>query len=123
MFLALKEMKHAKARFIMIGVIIMLIAWLVFILSGLGNGLSTLSAATMKNLDADYFVYEEGTDGKIMKTKVSADVQDDLATMDGVKATSPFGQSTVVVFKQGLDEDSAPKDDIMFMGIEASSFI
>lgn len=33
MFLAIKEMKHAKKRFMMIGAIIMLIAWLVFILS------------------------------------------------------------------------------------------
>ena len=31
MFLAIKEMKHSKTRFALIGAIIMLIAWLVFI--------------------------------------------------------------------------------------------
>ena len=123
MFLALKEMKQSKARFIMIGAIIMLIAWLVFILSGLGNGLSTLSAATMKNLDADYFVYEEGTEGKIMKTKVSADLQAEIQAFDNVKATSPFGQSTVVVFKKGENEKTATKEDIAFLGVEAGGFI
>ena len=60
MFLALKELKHGKFRFTMIGLIIVLIAWLVFILSGLGNGLSTLSAATIKNWEAEHVVYEEG---------------------------------------------------------------
>ena len=123
MFLALKEMKQAKARFLMIGAIIMLIAWLVFILSGLGNGLATLSAATMKNLNADYFVYEEGSEGKIMKTKVSADLQADIQAMDNVKATSPLGQSTVVVYKKGENEVSATKEDIAFLGIEAGGFI
>ena len=48
MFLALKELKHAKLRYTLMSIIIVLIAWLVFILSGLGNGLSTLSAATVK---------------------------------------------------------------------------
>ena len=53
MFLAIREFKYAKLRFIMIGLILVLISWLVFILSGLGNGLSTLSAATFKNMNAD----------------------------------------------------------------------
>ncbi|PRX38562.1 hypothetical protein CLV97_14810 [Planifilum fimeticola] len=35
MFLALRELKHAKFRFFMIGMILLLISWLVFILSGL----------------------------------------------------------------------------------------
>ena len=44
----------------MIGAILMMISWLVFIyLSGLGNGLSTLSAATFKNMDAQYVVFED----------------------------------------------------------------
>lgn len=59
MFLALKELKHAKFRYAMMTAIIVLIAWLVFILSGLGNGLSTLSAATLKNIDTEYVTYEE----------------------------------------------------------------
>lgn len=122
MFLALREMKHSRARFILIGIIIMLIAWLVFILSGLGNGLSTLSAATMKNIDAEYFVYEEGSEGKIMKTKISGDLQEDLKKVDGVKDTAPFGQSTVVITKKGEDED-AVKGDATFAGINAGSFI
>lgn len=92
MFLAIKEMKHSKTRFAMIGAIIMLIAWLVFILSGLGNGLSTLAAATMKNIDGDLFVYEEGSEAAMMKTEVAEGQQLD--------ANDPFG----VVIDESLHE-------------------
>ena len=122
MFLAIKEMKHSKLRFSMIGAIIMLIAWLVFILSGLGNGLSSLAAATMKNIDAEYFIYEEGTGGKIMKTKVSGDIKDDIIGKYGVEDAALLGQSTVVVYKKGADS-SVEKDDVTLLGIEAGGFI
>lgn len=48
MFLAVREIMHSKTKFSMIIVIFVLLAWLVFILSGLGNGLSTLAAAVFK---------------------------------------------------------------------------
>lgn len=122
MFLALKEMKHAKTRFMMIGAIIMLIAWLVFILSGLGNGLSSLAAATMKNIDGDYFIYEEGSGGSMMKTKVSGDIAEDVKGQYGVDEAALFGQSTIIVYKEGADE-SLEKNDVAFIGVEAGKFI
>lgn len=60
MFLALKELRHSKTRFLMIAIIFVLISWLVFILSGLGNGLSTLAASAFKTMRADYVVFEQG---------------------------------------------------------------
>lgn len=122
MFLAIKEMKHSKLRFGMIGAIIMMIAWLVFILSGLGNGLASLAAATMKHMDADYFIYEEGTGGKIMKTKVSGELAENVVGQYGVEAAALFGQSTVVVHHKGADS-SVEKDDVALLGIEAGNFI
>lgn len=61
MFLAMKELMHSKMRFLMIVIIFVLLAWLVFILSGLGNGLSTLATSTFKNMKADYVVFEQGS--------------------------------------------------------------
>lgn len=121
MFLALKEMKYAKTRFIMIGAIIMLIAWLVFILSGLGNGLSSLAASTMKNIDGDFFIYEEGSGGQMMKTRVSGDIAADVKGKYGVDEAAVFGQSTIIVYKEGTDETK--KNDVTFIGIEPGKFI
>lgn len=95
MFLAIKELKHAKKRFMMIGSIIMLIAWLVFILSGLGNGLSTLAAATMKNIDGELFIYEEGSAATMMKTKVEGKIADDEEGKYGVFSFINFFGSTI----------------------------
>ena len=122
MFLALKEMKHAKARFVMIGTIIMLIAWLVFVLSGLGNGLTSLAAATMKNIDADYFIYEAGSDGEIMNTKVSGAIKEDLLALDEVEDATLMGQSSTAIYLSGKDATEG-KTDVTFMGIEAGGFI
>ena len=119
MFLAIKEMKHAKKRFVMIGSIIMLIAWLVFILSGLGNGLSTLAAATMKNIDGDLFIYEEGSAATMMKTKVEGKIADDVEGKYGVTEAAQFGQSTINV----KSPDGKSKNDVAFLGIDPGKFI
>lgn len=124
MFLAIKEMKHSKTRFGMIGAIIMLIAWLVFILSGLGNGLSSLAAATMKNMDGDLFIYEEGSEGTMMKTKVSGSIADDMEGKYGVKEAAKFGQSTIIVQNETEAAANAKeKDDVAFIGVEPGKFI
>lgn len=122
MFLAIKEMKHSKTRFAMIGAIIMLIAWLVFILSGLGNGLSTLAAATMKNIDGDLFIYEEGSEAAMMKTKVAGTIADDVEGRYGVDNAAKFGQSTIIVQNEVVS-DSKEKNDVTFAGIEPGKFI
>lgn len=122
LFLAIKEMKHSKTRFAMIGAIIMLIAWLVFILSGLGNGLSSLAAATMKNIDGDLFIYEEGSAAAMMKTKVSGSIADDVEGKYGVDEAAKFGQSTIIV-RNEKSADEQEKNDVTFIGIEPGKFI
>ena len=68
MFLALKELKHSKGKFIMIGLIIVFISWLVFVLAGLGTGLSDLATSTLKYAEADYVIFEEETDFSFSKS-------------------------------------------------------
>ena len=58
MFLALRELQHSYLRYLLLGVIITLIAWLAFLLSGLANGLSTDNASTVQRMPADYFVFK-----------------------------------------------------------------
>lgn len=97
MFLALKELKHGKLRFTMIGLIIILIAWLVFILSGLGNGLSTLSAATIKNWEAEHVVYENGAGATFSKSLLSQSLQSKIEAQPGVEEVAPFSQSVIAI--------------------------
>lgn len=122
MFLALKELRHSKTRFLMIAIIFVLISWLVFILSGLGNGLSTLAASTFKTMKADYVVFEQGSKASMSKSLLSNDLSAELTEMPNVTAVSPMGTMMASAIKGNstLNED---KVDIAIIGIEPGSFL
>ncbi|RLQ93650.1 ABC transporter permease [Falsibacillus albus] len=122
MFLAIKELKHSKFRYLMMSIIIILIAWLVFILSGLGNGLSTLSAATIKNLHANYVVYEKSAGATFNKSIISSDVIDEVRKNKNVKHAAGFGSSVASISKEKTN-DNNQKTDVALLGINAGSFI
>src|SRR5690606_2583176 len=122
MFLATRELKHAKWRFAMIAMILILISWLVFILSGLGNGLSTLSAATFQNMDAEYVVFEEGSRHSMSRSVISENRIEDLIANDQVEDAAAMGSHVAVVLKEGMKDDSE-KIDVSILGIEPGSFL
>ena len=122
MYLALKELKHGLLRFTMIGIILVLISWLVFILSGLGNGLSTLAGASFKNMETDYVVYEKGSQNSMTKSLFSADLSDELIDFSGVEDASPMGHSMATVLK-GDTTAKEEKSDIAILAVEPGSFL
>ncbi|WP_438433678.1 ABC transporter permease [Gorillibacterium sp. sgz500922] len=123
MYLALKELKRNKTRFFMIGIIFVLIAWLVFILSGLGNGLASLAASTFKTMDANYVVFEKGSQHSMGKSLLSAEILPEVSEIPGVKAASPMGSAMATALKSdGADSDDG-KVDIALIGIEPGSFL
>lgn len=106
----------------MIGFIIVLIAWLVFILSGLGNGLATLSAASFKNMDADYVVFEEGSRSSMSRSLISESLISELEQQPNVKAASPMGASSGTLLKESTNNE-VEKIDITILGVEPGSFL
>lgn len=122
MFLALKELKHNKTRFLMIAIIFVLISWLVFILSGLGNGLSTLAASTFKTMKADYVVFEQGSKASMSKSLLSNELTMQLTEMPNVSAVSPMGTIMASAIK-GNSTVNEDKVDIAIIGIDPGSFL
>ncbi len=122
LFLAFKELKHAKLRYAMMTAIIVLIAWLVFILSGLGNGLSTLSAATLKKINAEYVVYEETAGATFAKSILSEDIMEDLKKQKDIEDVAAFGASTISVGKT-TSKDADDKEDVALIGLEPDAFV
>lgn len=121
MFLAIQELKHSKLRFLLIGIITVLIAWLVFILSGLGNGLTTLSAATLKNVDADYVVFEEGSRASMSRSIISESLVDELKQQSNVEDASPMGATSATVINESSSEGE--KVDVSIVGVIPGSFL
>lgn len=122
MFLATRELKHSKWRFAMIGMILVLISWLVFILAGLGNGLSTLSAATFKNMDAEYVAYEDGSRHSMSRSVISENLVEELKASEDVNDAAAMGSHVAVVLKEGVEDDSE-KIDVSILGVEPGSFL
>lgn len=78
MFMAWKEIKKSKARFIILGSIIFLISFLTFIISGLANGLSQDNAALIRNLPEGHFYMTEKANGTNTQSQIDAATQEQV---------------------------------------------
>ena len=123
MFLALKELKHSKGKFMMIGLIIVFISWLVFVLSGLGTGLSDLATSTLKYSEADYAVFEDETDFSFSKSILSESVEKEILKQEGVDAVASMGTVSASIRSAVSDEKNATKTDVLIAGIQPGSFM
>lgn len=119
MKLALEEIKYNKGKYFMITFIIMLISWLVFLLTGLGNGLNTLNAATIKNINGNYLVFEKDSENKFTKSTISGTQIEKIKKLKNVDDATLLGSSMSSV----SNEKGNKKTDITIVGITNNSFI
>lgn len=119
MFLALRELQHSYLRYLLLGVIITLIAWLAFLLSGLANGLSTDNASTVQRMPADYFVFKSDARTQMGRSLLPQSTVAQVRQMPGVSAAAPIGQMLVSI-KRASGGDQL---DAAMLGIEPGSFI
>ncbi|MCA1060636.1 ABC transporter permease [Rossellomorea aquimaris] len=95
MFLAWKEIRYAKMKFLLITGIITLITSLVLSISGLANGLSVDNASAIKNMTADTYVVEKSDTHQLERSNMTAE---DIAA---VKGGSPLGLRMVEMVHEG----------------------
>lgn len=124
MFLARRELWFSKRRFMLIGFIIVLITWLVFVLSGLGNGLSDLGTAVIRYSGLDAAIFEEEAEFTLGKSTLPERMVDEVLKVDGVEeavgiATTPGG----ILRGSNVDEETGKKTSVLFVGVEPGSFL
>ncbi len=78
MNIALKEMKKNKVRFFILGLIVFLISFLTFIISGMANGLSQDNASLIKNLPDGTFYMAEDAEQKYNFSNIDQTTQEDM---------------------------------------------
>ncbi|GGJ72304.1 ABC transporter permease [Virgibacillus salexigens] len=83
MFLAIRELLFAKTKYILIGLIMVLTASLIFIISGLAQGLSSDNASAIQDLQADALIIEEGAEGEIGNSFIPADEREKMIEAQG----------------------------------------
>lgn len=103
MFLALREMRHARLRFALIAAMIVLVASLVFIISGLATGLSTGNTAAIDRMPVDRLVVSADSGQRLDRSTVSAKDAKTVAAVEDITLAEPIGISSATVTGQKND--------------------
>ena len=97
MFLAINELKHSRFRYLMVGAIITLIAWLAFLLAGLANGLVADTGAALLDMKADHLIFQSNVRLFIHRSVLPEAMVNEVRELPGVTAATPLGHLTIVV--------------------------
>jgi putative ABC transport system permease protein len=119
MFLALRELQHSRLRYLLLGTIIALIAWLVFILSGLANGLANDNAAALLHMPADQFVFQSDSRLLLHRSLLPGEAVEQVRRVPGVADAAPLGHLSVTVAREGGGE----RLDATILAIDPASFL
>ncbi|MGM9922699.1 MAG: ABC transporter permease [Bacillus sp. (in: firmicutes)] len=118
MFLAIREMKHSKLKYGLIGLIMVLIAWLVFFVSGLAQGLSSDNASAIQKMDADYIVLQKDAEHRLTRsTMTEPQLQGVNQYVD--KDGEPLGIQMTAITKEGASK----KIDVTFFAVDAKGYL
>jgi len=120
MFLALRELRFARGRFTLMGIVIALISVLVVMLSGLSSGLVNDGVSALKKMPATGFAFDEGTmtDNAFSRSVVSDEQLAVWQDTDGIDAAEPMGVNIV----NGVTDDGTQIDLTLF-GVEPDGFL
>ncbi|MCK6256329.1 ABC transporter permease [Fictibacillus sp. KIGAM418] len=119
MFLALREIKHAKIRYLLIGLIMVLISFLVLFVSGLAKGLSSDNASSIQRMNANYIVLDKESDLRLNRSQLSEKKLRDIASYADRNQVTPLTIQMTTVKKEG----SSPKLDSTVFAVDPTSFL
>ncbi len=91
MKLALRELIRRPGRFVTATVILTLIALLLMFLGGLLDGLLRSSTGAVRAQSADVLVYSEASQASFLRSRLEADVRDELAALPDVTEVGGLG--------------------------------
>lgn len=111
MFLALRELKHAKFRYILIGMIMILISSLIFIITALAQGLSSDNASAIENLQADYLIIDQEAELNITKSFIPYKDMAEIAEIDGIEVIAPI---SIRMMNATINDTDQNEDIAMF---------
>jgi len=117
MFVALRDLRFARGRFILIGSVVALITVLVGFLSGLTGGLATQNISAILSLPADRIVFSAPSAGDAGVSYSDSTITEEQAT--GWAATSGVTSARPVGISQTRAEAGDTRAAIAVFGVEA----
>ncbi len=119
MFLALREFRHAKLRYALVTGVIVLVASLVFILSGLANGLSAGNSEAIDAIPADRFAVAIGSEFSLDRSRLDPDIVVAISEVDGVRDAQPI----VAMVGSVREQDSKDLIGVSVLAVPVRSFL
>ncbi|OZU87490.1 ABC transporter permease [Virgibacillus indicus] len=119
MFLAIRELIHAKFRYVLIGFIMVLVASLIFIISGLAKGLSADNASAIQNLETDYIVVDAEAESDITKSFIDREKLDEIEQISGVEKANTLSIRMMNASVNGTEQN----EDVALFVTEADGML
>ena len=98
--LGLTEIRRRKLQFVLIGLMVTLVTYLVLMVNGLGIGLNELSGRALKNWNADAIAYSDTSNISVIRSELGAGTVAEVAKLPGVASSTPLGYYGVNIRKQ-----------------------
>ncbi len=117
MFVALRDLRFAKGRFALVGLVIGLVALMATLLSGLANGLVDDGISGLRRLPATDLAFQDGAESTFSRSTLRPEALSAFEGVDGVEA-SPIGVS----FFNARHVDGQTIDMALF-GVAPDSFL
>lgn len=119
MFLAIREMRHSKARYSLIVVIMLLVSFLVLFVTGLARGLAYANISAVENMPANYFVVQSDADHAFRRSQLSDTELAAARSIAGDKNATPLAVQMSTITADGADV----KADITFFAVDMEGML
>jgi len=119
MFIAIRDFSYAKGRFLLMGLVVALVAFLTTLLSGLAAGLIKNNISGLIELDVTHLAFEYNNKPSYRNSMIDRSMWEGWREADGVALAEPLGH--IMFNARTLDDD--PLDDVVLWGIEPGGFL
>lgn len=119
MFIAIRDLRFAWGRFMLMALVVGLVALLTTLLSGLAAGLIKNNISGLIRLDVSHLAFEYNNKPSYRNSMIDRSMWDAWREADGVLAAEPLGHTMFNARK--LNDD--PLDDIVIWGVEPGGFL
>jgi putative ABC transport system permease protein len=118
MFIAVRDLLHAKGRFLLMGFVIALVAYLMTFLSGLSTGLISNNVSGLMALPVSHFVFMADDRPTFRSSLVDRSMWEGWAGKPGVRRSTPIGHTTF----NGRGADNEPLEFVLW-GLTPGSYL
>ncbi|NUU62282.1 ABC transporter permease [Paenibacillus agri] len=122
MFLALREMRHSKARYSLIMVIMLLVSFLVLFVTGLARGLAYANISAVENMPANYFAVQSDAEHTFRRSVLGGTELEAVRAVTGEANATPLAvQMSTVTAGTGNADDV--KADITYFAVDMNGML